>query len=73
MLVNPEETLEEAGIEDGGCVTALVLQPELAKTASAFALWCHGYNGIVAWGDARKGGGSSAVQDQGCAADSAHT
>ena len=64
MLVNPEETLEEAKIEDGGCLTALVLQPELAATSSAFALWCHGYSGIVTWGDADMGGDSLAVRDQ---------
>ena len=64
VLVNPEETLEEAEIEDGECLTALVLPPQLAATASAFALWCHGYSGIVTWGDARKGGDSSAVQDK---------
>ena len=64
VLVNPEETLEEAEIEDGECLTALVLPPQLAATASAFALWCHGYSGIVTWGDARKGGDRSAVQDK---------
>ena len=27
VLVDPDETLEVAGIEDGECLTALVLQP----------------------------------------------
>jgi len=49
VLVNIEQTLEEAEIEDGECLTALVLQPELAATNSAFALWCHGHSAVVTW------------------------
>ena len=64
VLVNFEKTLEEAEIEDGECLTALVLQPQLAATNSAFALWCHGASAIVTWGLADEGGDSSAVQDQ---------
>ena len=64
VLVNFEQTLEEAEIEDGECLTALVLQPQLAATEGAFALWCHGDSTIVTWGDADRGGDSSAVQDQ---------
>ena len=64
VLVNFEQTLEEAEIEDGECLTALALQPQLAATVSAFALWCHGDSAIVTWGNARCGGDSSAVQDQ---------
>ena len=64
ILVNFKQTLEEAEIEDGECLTALVLQPQLAATNSAFALWCHGDSTIVTWGDAYSGGDSSAVQDQ---------
>ena len=37
VLVNFEQTLEEAEIEDGECLTALVLQPQLAATDGAFA------------------------------------
>ena len=64
VLVHFEQTLEEAEIEDGECLTALVLQPQLAATNRAFALWCHGDSAIVTWGDAKNGGDSSAVQDQ---------
>ena len=42
----------------------LVLQPQLASTLSAFALWCHGHSAIVTWGRADYGGNSSPVQDQ---------
>ena len=42
VLVNFEQTLEEAEIEDGECLTALVIQPQLAGTRGAFALWCRG-------------------------------
>ena len=64
VLDNLEQTIEEAEIEDGECLTALVLQPELAATDRAFALWCHGDNKVVTWGTADVGGDSSAVQDQ---------
>ena len=64
VLVDFEQTLEEAEIEDGECLTALVLQPQLAATEGAFALWCHGGSTIVGWGDPRRGGDSSAVRDQ---------
>eukprot|EP00434_Breviolum_minutum_P033555 symbB.v1.2.029692.t1/scaffold3283.1/size59811/3 len=62
VLVDFEQTLEEAEIEDGECLTALVLQPQLAATNSDFALWCHGDSAIVTWGDACSGGDK--VQDQ---------
>ena len=52
VLVNFEQTLEEAEIEDGECLTALVLQPQLAATKIAFALWCHGDSRIVKRGNA---------------------
>eukprot|EP00434_Breviolum_minutum_P036509 symbB.v1.2.032351.t1/scaffold3867.1/size49036/3 len=64
VLVDFEQTLEEAEIKDGECLTALVLKPQLAATASAFALWCHGDSRVVTWGDAECGGDSSAVRDQ---------
>ena len=64
VLVDPDITLEETEIEDGECLTALVLQPQLAATRSAFALWCHGDRAIVTWGSPGGGGNSSAVQDQ---------
>ena len=64
VLVDFEQTLEEAEIEDGECLTALVLQPQLAATYSAFALWCHGDSAVVTWGDADLGGDTSSVQDQ---------
>ena len=63
--IDPDKTLEEAEIEDGECLTALVLhQPQLAATRHAFALWCHGESAVVTWGDERCGGDSSAVRDQ---------
>ena len=64
VLVDPDRTLEEAAIKDGECLTALVLQPQLAAATNAFALWCHGDNAIVTWGDEKAGGDSWAVQDQ---------
>ena len=64
VLVDFEQTLEEAEIEDGECLTALVLQPQLAATGNAFALWCHGDSEVVTWGNADEGGDSSAIRDQ---------
>ena len=64
VLADFNQTLEEAEIEDGECLTALVLQPQLAATRDAFALWCHGDNAIITWGQADFGGDSSAVQNK---------
>ena len=64
VLMDSDKTLEETEIEDGECLTALVLQPQLAATKSAFALWCHGDSAVVTWGAAEDGGNSSAVRDQ---------
>ena len=64
VLDNLEQTIEEAEIEDGECLTALVLQPQLAATEGAFALWCHGDSTVVTWGRANCGGDSSAVRNQ---------
>ena len=63
VLMNSDKTLDEAEIEDGECLTALVLQPQLAATSSAFALWCHGNSTIVTWGDPH-GSNRLAVRDQ---------
>eukprot|EP00434_Breviolum_minutum_P007779 symbB.v1.2.006865.t1/scaffold415.1/size208980/8 len=63
VLVDFEQTLEEAEIEDGECLTALVLQPQLAATQGAFALWCQGDSAVVTWGHENYGGDSSAVRD----------
>eukprot|EP00434_Breviolum_minutum_P038255 symbB.v1.2.033930.t1/scaffold4288.1/size41896/1 len=64
VLVDPDKTLEEAEIEDGECLTALVFQPQLAATGGAFALWCHGDSAVVTWGDTAYSGDISAVRDQ---------
>ena len=64
VLVDPDKTLEEAEIQNRECLTAVVLQPQLAATDGAFALWCHGDSRIVAWGDANFGGHGPAVRDQ---------
>ena len=64
VLVDPDKALKEEEIQDGECLTALVLQAQVAATRSAFALWCRGDSAIVTWGDASFGGDSSAVRDQ---------
>jgi len=64
VLVDFGQTLEEAEIEDGECLTALVLQPQLAATCTAFVLWCHGDSEIIAWGELVCGADTSTVQDQ---------
>ena len=42
VLVDFEQTLEEAEIKDGECLTALVLQPQLAATSRRLCL-------VVSW------------------------
>ncbi len=62
ILVDLAKTLEEAEIEDGECLTALVLQPQLAATGRAFALFCQGVAAIDTWSDQDCGGDSSTDQ-----------
>ena len=64
VILDPDKTLEEAEIEDGECLAALVPQPKLAATHSAFTLRCHGDGAIVAWGDPPRGRDSPPVRDQ---------
>eukprot|EP00434_Breviolum_minutum_P030272 symbB.v1.2.026777.t1/scaffold2704.1/size72676/2 len=70
VLDDPSKTLEEAEIEDGECLTALVLQPQLAATSTAFALWCHGDSTITTWGSANGGGDNGSVVTWGDGGDS---
>ena len=63
VLLDPD-TLPEAGIKDGECLTALVLQTQLAATVGACALWCQGDGAIVNWGHAAYGGDCSPVRDR---------
>ena len=62
--LNPSESLEAAGLQDGDQLTAVVVEPKLAATQTAFALWCCGGDRVLAWGDPGSGGDSSAVHDQ---------
>ena len=64
VLDNPEETIETAGLENGECLTLVVLQPQLAATEAAFALWCCGGQKVATWGHPAFGGDSSAIQGQ---------
>ena len=62
ILANPNESLEAAGLQDGECLTAVVLQPQLAATPRGFAFWCPGVDKILTWGYPTYGGDSSTVQ-----------
>ena len=64
VLVDFDQTLAEAEIEDGECLTALVLQPQLAATEGAFASWCHGHSAVATWGHRLYGGDTSHFQNQ---------
>eukprot|EP00435_Cladocopium_sp_Y103_P017206 s2255_g4.t1 len=63
-LVDKSESLQSAGLQEGDCILAIVLQVQVASTLRAFALWCCGGDRIITWGDPDSGGDSSAVQDQ---------
>ena len=63
-LPNAEECLEAFGLEDGDCLTAVVLQPKVSATGRSFALWCRGGYRIVTWGKPNSGDDSRSVQDQ---------
>eukprot|EP00435_Cladocopium_sp_Y103_P017121 s2206_g4.t1 len=70
-ILDPMESLETAGLQDGDELCALALPFHLAATrkghliifvGGAFCLWC--CDRLVTWGDRPNGGDSSAVQDQ---------
>ena len=63
-LIDLEEPLQTAGIQDEDQLTVVVGQAQLAATSNAFALWDCGSNRVITWGNALSGGDSSAVQDQ---------
>eukprot|EP00435_Cladocopium_sp_Y103_P026340 s3832_g6.t1 len=63
-ILDPEESLEFAGLQDGDSITAVAQQKKVAATSSAFALWCVGGDRIVTWGHPDYGGDSSGVRDQ---------
>ena len=63
-ILNPTESLQSAGVENGSCIAAIAQQPKIAATQRAFALWCAGGDRIVTWGKSDSGGDSTAVQDQ---------
>ena len=65
VLVDLNQTLEEAEIGEGECLTALVLPTQLAATSHSFAtLQCPGDRAVITWGKKYHGGDSSRVQDQ---------
>ena len=47
----------------GPDLTGIVIQPRVASTSGAFALYCPG-NGVISWGRDDEGGDSSAVKAQ---------
>ena len=65
-LLEPEDSLQSVctGLQDGDTIAAVVQQPRIAATSTAFALWCSGGDRIVTWGNAHDGGNSTRVQDQ---------
>ena len=63
ILTDIEETLQDAGFEDGALLTAVVRQVTIAATSQAFALWSRGC-GMATWGRPEAGGDSSAVRDR---------
>eukprot|EP00438_Fugacium_kawagutii_P000108 Skav218722 [mRNA] locus=scaffold1346:741595:756173:+ [translate_table: standard] len=64
FLDDPMKSLEHAGLQDGNIIAVVALQPRVAATDLAFALWCVGSSRVVTWGEAVSGGDSSEVADQ---------
>lgn len=62
LLDDPTESLEQ--LQDGDTVAVIVMQPKVAATHTAFAMWCGTGNQVVTWGDEKQGGDSSSVQHQ---------
>ena len=61
--MDPTESVQAAGLQDGHHLTAIVLEAKLAATAQTFALLCSGGDRVVTWGKPDWGGDSSEVQD----------
>eukprot|EP00435_Cladocopium_sp_Y103_P019385 s555_g4.t1 len=61
-LLNPRESLQVAGLENGNCIFAVAQQPKIAATDSAFALCVGGQ--VVTWGDRKTGGDSTTVRHE---------
>ena len=53
-----------SGLQNGDSLAAIALQPKIAATCRAFALWVVGGDTIVTWGHPDYGGNSSKVRDQ---------
>ena len=64
VLLDPQQSLLAAGLQDGDHVTAVVQRAKLAATNRAFAMWCCGGDTVITWGHEDDGGDSSEVQDQ---------
>jgi alpha-tubulin suppressor-like RCC1 family protein len=64
VLTNPEDSLQDSGVQEGEHLTAVAQQVKIAASFKAFALWCSGGNQVVAWGNPDFGGDCSAVKDQ---------
>jgi hypothetical protein len=62
QLTDPAESLEAAGILDGGHVTAVALEAKVVASHNAFAMWCSGGDRVLTWGSRVAGGDSSSVQ-----------
>ena len=64
ILLDPQESVQAAGIQDGDTLTAIAQTAKIAAAPQAFALWCVGGDRIVTWGNPDRGGDSSHVQEQ---------
>ena len=63
-MVDPVESLQAAGLQEGDHLTAIAIPVKVAATAVAVALWCCGGTRVVTWGGIDFGGDSSEVKDQ---------
>ena len=55
-MVDPTESLQAAGLQEGDHLTAVATPVEVAATRGAIALWCCGGNQVVTRGDRTFGG-----------------
>ena len=63
VLLDPTESLQSAGIQDGDHISAIALQAKVAATQKAFAWFCG--DEIITWGDSQEGGGSKFNRNSG--------
>ena len=64
VLTNFDESLQDAGVQDGERLTAVAQHARAMATCTSFAVWCCGGTRIVTWGKFMPCRDCASVKDQ---------